>query len=133
MIKVTCALIINNEERILAALRSEDMNLPLKWEFPGGKIEPNETPEDCLTREIKEELNIEIQILKALPSNIHTYPNISIELIPFICAHVKGDIILKEHADFKWLHKNELLALDWADADLPIVKCYISTTPHDMR
>jgi 8-oxo-dGTP diphosphatase len=133
VIKVTCALIINNEERILAAQRSKNMSLPLKWEFPGGKIEHNETPEDCLIREIKEELSIEIQIINVLPTNIHAYPNITIELMPFICAHVKGDIILKEHADFKWLHKNELLALDWADADVPIVKYYISTTPHDIR
>ncbi|MGF7042018.1 (deoxy)nucleoside triphosphate pyrophosphohydrolase [Mucilaginibacter lappiensis] len=126
MIKVTCALIINNEERILAAQRSNNMNLPLKWEFPGGKIEANETPEACLIREIKEELNIEIQIIKALPPNTHSYPNITIKLMPFICGHVKGDIILKEHADFKWLHKNELLALDWADADIPIVKYYLN-------
>ena len=133
MIKVTCALIINKEERILVAQRSNNMNLPLKWEFPGGKIEANETPEACLIREIKEELNISVKIIKGLPTNIHVYPNITIELMPFICNHVKGDIILKEHADFKWLHKNELLALDWADADVPIVKYYISTTPHDIR
>jgi 8-oxo-dGTP diphosphatase len=133
VIKVTCALIINKEERILVAQRSNNMNLPLKWEFPGGKIEANETPEACLIREIKEELNISVKIIKGLPTNIHVYTNITIELMPFICNHVKGDIILKEHADFKWLHKNELLALDWADADVPIVKYYISTTPHDIR
>lgn len=126
MIKVTCALIINREERILAAQRSSNMNLPLKWEFPGGKIEANETPEACLIREIKEELNISVKIIKVLPTNIHAYPDITIELMPFICDHVNGDIILKEHADFKWLHKNELLALDWADADVPVVKHYLN-------
>lgn len=133
MIKVTCAVIIDNEARILAAQRSNNMSLPLKWEFPGGKIEANETPEECLIREIKEELNISVNIIKVLPTNTHAYSDITIELIPFLCAHVKGDIILKEHIDFKWLDKNDLLALDWADADVPIVKYYISTTPHDIR
>src|SRR5438067_2370928 len=126
MLQVTCALITNNQAQVLAAQRSETMGLPLKWEFPGGKIEPEETAEDCLVREIKEELNIEISIIEALPSNTHTYPKITIELIPFICEHISGKIILKEHAQYRWLHKNELLALDWADADVPIVKHYLN-------
>ena len=126
MIKVTCALIVNNQNCILAAQRSQTMSLPLKWEFPGGKIEPDETAEDCLIREIKEELNIEIKIIHALPPNTHTYPKITIELIPFICEHINGEIILKEHAQFKWLQTNELLALDWADADVPIVNHYLN-------
>lgn len=126
MIKVTCALIIDLQSRILAAQRSQVMSLPLKWEFPGGKIEPNETPEDCLIREIKEELHVEIKIIKALPPNTHIYPKITIELIPFICEHISGEIILKEHAQYRWLHTNELLALDWADADVPIVKHYLN-------
>jgi 8-oxo-dGTP diphosphatase len=126
VIKVTCALIINNQSHILAAQRSQTMSLPLKWEFPGGKIEPGETAEDCLIREIKEELNIEIQIIKALPPNVHSYPKITIELIPFICTPVGDEIILKEHAQYRWLHKNELLALDWADADVPIVQHYLN-------
>lgn len=116
---------VDEQNRVLAAQRSEKMSLPLKWELPGGKIEPNETAENCLIREIKEELNIDVEILKELPSNIHTYPKITIELIPFLCKRINGDIILKEHANFKWLHKNELLALDWADADVPIVNYYL--------
>lgn len=125
MIKVTCALIIDTQERVLVAQRSYAMSLPLKWEFPGGKIEPNETPEACLIREIKEELDIEIRVVKALSANTHTYPNITIHLMPFICNYIKGDIQLKEHAQFKWVNKNELLALDWAEADVPIVKQYL--------
>jgi 8-oxo-dGTP diphosphatase len=125
VIEVTCALIIDSQNRIFAAQRSSIMSLPLKWEFPGGKIELNETPEHCLLREIKEELNIEVEIVKALPENVHIYPSISIKLMPFICKHVRGEIILREHADFKWLHSNELLALNWADADVPIVKSFL--------
>ncbi|MDN3550750.1 (deoxy)nucleoside triphosphate pyrophosphohydrolase [Mucilaginibacter aquaedulcis] len=126
MIQVTCAIIIDSQERVLVTQRSKSMSLPLKWEFPGGKVEPDETPEACLIREIKEELDIEIQIKKALLNNIHIYPNITIQLIPFTCKHISGDILLKEHAEFKWLHGNELLALDWADADVPIVNYYLT-------
>jgi 8-oxo-dGTP diphosphatase len=125
VIDVTCALIIDKQNRLFAAQRSKTMNLPLKWELPGGKIEPNETAEQCLIREIKEELNIDIEIIKGLTSNTHTYPSITIKLIPFLCKHITGEIALKEHADFKWLNSNELLDLDWADADVPILNSYL--------
>ena len=126
-IDVTCALIVDNQNRLLAAQRSSAMSLPLKWEFPGGKIEPDETAEDCLVREIKEELDIEIAILKKLPSNRHAYPNIIVNLIPFVSKHVSGAITLKEHANYKWLNANQLLDLDWADADVPILHNYLNT------
>ncbi|MES2428397.1 MAG: (deoxy)nucleoside triphosphate pyrophosphohydrolase [Bacteroidota bacterium] len=125
MIDVTCALIVDNQNRLFAAQRSSAMSLPLKWELPGGKIELNESAEDCLIREIKEELNIEIEIVTDLESNQHTYPNITIRLIPFVCKQVSGTIILKEHANFKWLNTNELLDLDWAEADIPILNNYL--------
>ena len=126
IIDVTCALIIDNKDQLLATQRSTMMSLPLKWELPGGKIEPYETPEQCLIREIKEELNIEIEIIKSLTPNIHNYPFITIKLIPFICKCINGEIELKEHADFKWLNPNELLDLDWADADIPILNNYLN-------
>jgi len=126
VIDVTCALIINSDSRILAAQRSAQMNLSLKWELPGGKIEPNETPEECLIREIKEELNIDIEIINSLTPNTHSYPTISIKLIPFICKHINGEIELKEHAQYRWLNTNELLDLDWADADIPILNDYLN-------
>lgn len=129
-IKVTCAIIVGSDGKVLVAQRSDKMSLPFKWEFPGGKIEPDELPERCLIREIKEELDIEIEVVTQLPINIHHYANISIELIPFICRHTTGTIILKEHANFKWLPKNELLALDWADADVPILIYYLNL--HDV-
>ena len=126
IIDVTCALIIDDQNRVFAAQRSSVMNLPLKWELPGGKVESDETAEACLVREIFEELNIKIEITKGLPSNTHDYPSITIELIPFICRRIEGEIALKEHVDFKWLTKNELLDLDWADADIPILHDYLN-------
>jgi 8-oxo-dGTP diphosphatase len=126
VIDVTCALIIDDQDRLFAAQRSSKMSLPLKWELPGGKIESNESSEECLIREIKEELNIEIVIVKNLPSNTHIYPSIVIRLIPFICKHINGEITLKEHISFKWLNTNELLDLDWAEADVPILYHYLN-------
>jgi 8-oxo-dGTP diphosphatase len=129
MIKVSCAIILNQDGEILVAQRSTTMSMPLTWEFPGGKVEPNETAEECLRRELMEELNIKVQIIEQLPVNFHAYSNFSIELIPFLCKYLKGAMLLKEHAQIKWLHPTELLALDWADADVPIVKNYLNH-PH---
>jgi 8-oxo-dGTP diphosphatase len=125
VIKVTCAIIVNADGLVFAAQRSPTMSLPLKWEFPGGKIEPGETAEACLIREIKEELHVDIEIVASLPTNTHQYPNVAILLIPFVCRITTGEIILKEHLDFKWLSKDELLALDWAEADVAVVKYYL--------
>jgi 8-oxo-dGTP diphosphatase len=125
MLLVACAIILNNQNKVLACQRSANMHLALKWEFPGGKIEENETAEDCLIREIKEELNIDIQILEQKIENEHHYSDKAIRLIPFICKHLSGDISLKEHKDFRWLDKSNLLDLDWAEADLPILNEYL--------
>ena len=125
MIKVSCAIILNSTGKILVTQRSATMPLPLKWEFPGGKIETGETAEECLIREIKEELNIEIEITGSLSPNDHQYPNKLIRLIPFICRQTGGDLALKEHAEYKWLDDKDLLDLDWAEADIPIVKQYL--------
>jgi len=110
----------------LVTQRASSMSLPLKWEFPGGKIEPYESPKQCIIREIKEELDITITVKKQLPASQFTYPSIVINLIPFVCEHNDGVIILKEHADFKWLNRNELLDLEWADADVAIVDYYLN-------
>ncbi len=124
MINVTCAIIIQGN-KILVTQRSEKMKLPLKWEFPGGKLEENESEIDCIKREIKEELNIEIEVLKSLSNSIYDYGVFKINLIPFISNYVSGEIILSEHKDYKLLVKSELLNLDWAEADLPIVEEFL--------
>jgi len=126
MINVSCAIIVNSIGQVLVTQRSPLMPLPLKWEFPGGKIEDNETAEECLIREIKEELNIEIEITSALSPNDHQYPDKLIRLLPFICKQTRGEIVLKEHTDYKWLDVKDLLDLDWAEADIPIVKQYLN-------
>ncbi|TDQ11395.1 (deoxy)nucleoside triphosphate pyrophosphohydrolase [Pedobacter metabolipauper] len=125
IIDVTCAIIVNADQQVLVTQRSAAMKLPLKMEFPGGKVEPGETPSACLVREIKEELNLDIFTLFEMPSNTHSYPDITINLIPFICGICGGNIELREHASFMWTDAADLLALDWAEADVPIVKNYL--------
>lgn len=123
-IRVVCA-IIHRENKILAVQRSEKMTLPLKWEFPGGKIEENESEVDCIKREIKEELNIDIKIKKRLTPSSHSYEDFSIELIPYISVCKSGNLTLNEHKQLLWLDKEALINLDWAEADVPIVNEYI--------
>ncbi|AUS04885.1 (deoxy)nucleoside triphosphate pyrophosphohydrolase [Pseudotamlana carrageenivorans] len=124
-ISVTCA-IIKFDDKTLAVQRSKAMKLPLKWEFAGGKIEAGETETDCIHREIFEELNIQIELLQRLTPVIHEYPGFKIKLIPFIAKFVSGELQLKEHTDFILADKEELPNLDWAEADLPILKEYLS-------
>jgi 8-oxo-dGTP diphosphatase len=125
-IQVACAIVLE-EDRVFVAQRSELMNLPLKWEFPGGKVEENESPEACLKREIKEELNLELEIVQAFPSNFHSYSlGKEIELIPFLCRLLGGDLVLKEHKNYVWKEVDKLHSLDWAEADLPILHAFVA-------
>ena len=94
----------------------------MKWEFPGGKLEPNETEIACIKREIREELNIEIEVVDRLTPSVHSYPTFTIKLIPYTANYLSGQLQLKEHHHYLLLNKNELDALDWAEADLPIVE-----------
>lgn len=94
----------------------------LKWEFPGGKIEEGESEEESIVREIKEELNLDISISKKLKSFKTELENVIIELIPFICTIINGQVINREHEKVLWLKRKELSKLDWAKPDLPIVE-----------
>lgn len=126
MINVTCAIIIK-DGKFLVTQRSATMKLPLKWEFPGGKLEEGESEVDCIKREIKEELNIEIDVIQKMKNSIHDYGTFKINLIPFIANYISGAIILSEHANYILLQKSELLNLDWAEADLPILNELINS------
>ena len=121
MIDVVCG-IVKIRDKILITQRSWEMKLPLKWEFPGGKLESNESEIDCIKRELKEELNIEIKVLKRLTNSVYNYGSFQINLIPYVVEYVSGEIILAEHKAFQLLGKDNLLNLDWAEADLPIVR-----------
>ena len=124
-ILVTCA-IIQFDDKVLAVQRNKNMKLPLKWEFAGGKIEEGETEVECIKREILEELNIKIEIKGKLTPVTHEYPDFKIKLIPFTAEYVTGKLILKEHSDFVLVNKRKLINLDWAEADIPILKEYLA-------
>ncbi|NQU52670.1 MAG: NUDIX domain-containing protein [Bacteroidetes bacterium] len=121
MLKVTCAIIISNN-RILVTQNNAASDHPFLWEFPGGKIKPGEYAADCIEREILEELEIEIKILKGLTSIIFDYGFKKIELIPFLCSIKKGKIELNEHNDFNWLKFEELETVDFSGADLKLIQ-----------
>lgn len=120
-LKVTCA-IITIDGKILAVQRSRTMSMPMKWEFPGGKIEPTETEMECIKREIREELGIEIEVLERLTPSIHQYLSFTIELIPYTAHYLSGDLKLKEHHNYVLMNRDELDRLDWAEADWAIVR-----------
>jgi 8-oxo-dGTP diphosphatase len=123
---VSCA-IIEKDGLVLAAQRSELMSLPLKWEFPGGKLYPRENAAECLKREIEEELGVGIHIRSALPPSEWQYPAFAITLYPFICNLHSEDIVLTEHKAIAWVKPAELPALDWAEADVPVLENYLGS------
>lgn len=125
-LQVACA-IIERDGLVLVTQRSPAMDLPLKWEFPGGKIDPSELPQDCLQRELIEELGLNINIGYALPLHTHNYQTFTVTLYPFICTIEAGEITLYEHASFVWLKPEGLHALDWAEADLPVIQTYLDS------
>ena len=122
-IRVACA-IIEKEGRVLSTQRGRTMSLPLKWEFPGGKIRDGERPEDCLKREVQEELGIEIAVGRPLAPVTHQYPAFIVTLYPYVCRILSGDIELREHNAFAWLPPEKLHDLDWAEADIPLINDY---------
>ncbi len=123
IMRVACA-IIERDGKVLAVQRGERMKLPLKWEFPGGKIDQGESPAECVVREVAEELDVQVNAVQSLPSVSHDYPDFSVILYPFICAIVSGEITLHEHKALLWLSSNELRSLDWVAADFPIISAY---------
>ncbi len=118
------AAIIKLDNKILCVQRKEN-KLPYiskKYEFPGGKIEAGETKIEALKREIVEELNMIIEVQKEFLKVTHQYPDFILTMHSFICDCKDSKLTLNEHIDFKWLAQNELAHLDWAAADVPIVK-----------
>jgi 8-oxo-dGTP diphosphatase len=122
------AAIIYHENEILCVQRPESKldYISKKFEFPGGKIENGETQVEALRREIFEELEIEPLIQDLFLTVIHPYPDFELTMHSYICQSTSKNLHLTEHIAAKWLLKEDLLHLDWAAADIPIVKKLIS-------
>jgi 8-oxo-dGTP diphosphatase len=123
LVKVVAAIIENEHNEFLCALRSPEMSIPNNWEFPGGKVEENEDIFSALKREISEELDCSIETQKEIfNENTHEYETFIIHLISIKCKVVEGSPIPNEHSKLIWLKKENLNSLIWAPADIPAVK-----------
>ena len=125
MIRVTCAIIRNEENEILVVQRGENSDHPFKWEFPGGKQVAGETEEECIIREIKEELSMEIIIYGRLDNVEYNYGKKHILLIPFICDTLDELPHLSEHIAYKWQVPAGLTETDFSEADVIVAASYL--------
>jgi 8-oxo-dGTP diphosphatase len=119
---VVAAAIILNKDKVLIAQREEGSNMEFRWEFPGGKLEDGETPEQCLVREIKEELDMIIEPVEIYKAVRHKYMEKDILLLAYICRFVQGEGKPIECNDFKWISKNQLNDYEYTLADVSIVE-----------
>lgn len=119
-IRVVAAIIIH-EDKVFATQRGYG-EFKGGWEFPGGKIEEGETPQEALVREIKEELNVEIEVGELLDVVEYDYPNFHLSMDCFICKIKSGELVLNEHEAAKWLTKETLDSVEWLPADLGLIE-----------
>lgn len=119
MIKVTAAL-IEKDGKFLIARRRRGEHLEFKWEFPGGKIEDDETPEECLARELAEEFGIKVAVKDFICSSKYVYSHIAIDLLAYRVEYVSGEFRLSDHDQIQWVSPDELAYYDLAEADKPV-------------
>ncbi len=120
--RIVAAAVINNNGKYLITQRAGNDKLPLKWEFPGGKVELDETPEECLIREIKEELNLDIIVEGIISTSIYNYNSGTINLVAYAAQIVSGSINLFVHNDARWVCINQLDLFDFCPADIAIIE-----------
>ena len=120
MIDVVAAIIKKNNKYLIAQ-RNRNKHMGLKWEFPGGKVDNNETFEEALAREIKEELSIEINIHKKFTEEKYKDNKIDIMLHYYLCSHKRGKIQLNEHENLIWVEKKNFKQYDFAEGDSDIL------------
>ena len=122
MITVVAAL-INFDGKYLIARRSTGSEEVLgKWEFPGGKVEKDETEEHAIEREIKEEFEMDIEAIRFITNNICEYPSKTIDLRLYECKHISGDFNLHDHSEYKFVDKADIITFDLCPADIPLAE-----------
>ncbi len=114
------AAIIKQDDKVFATQRGYG-EFKSGWEFPGGKIEEGETPQEALIREIKEELNIDILVGELVDTIEYDYPEFHLTMHCFICTFLSGELVLNEHEDSKWLTKDTLSSVNWLPADITLI------------
>ncbi len=113
--------VIKNGSKYLIAKRKEGKHLAGFWEFPGGKIEKNETPQQCLIREFFEEFEVKIEVGDFIMEHTHKYPEKEITLYTYFVSKIKGEYILYSHSELRWIELNESTSLQIAPADRKII------------
>lgn len=121
MFIVTAAAIVR-DGKVLIAQREAGSHMEFRWEFPGGKLESDETPEECIIREIKEELDIDIEVLDIYKVVKFKYDEKDVLLLCYLCRILKGEGRTLECNDFRWVSREELPSYDFVPADKPIVE-----------
>ena len=125
MIIVVAALIKKDGKVLIAKRATGDENTLRKWEFPGGKVELNESEENAIEREIKEEFEMNIKANEFIVNNVCEYPNRTIDLRLYDCEYVSGEFKLHDHFECSWVNIENLLEYDLAPADIPLAKYLI--------
>ena len=120
-IRVTCG-VIEQDGKYLIVQRGENTQHALKWEFPGGKIDPGETESECMARELQEELEIKVEVLQRLNPIFREEEHLLIELIPFRCRILSGEITLVEHLQMAWIEADAPIEYDLCEGDYGIVE-----------
>ena len=121
IIRVTAAIIESGDKILIAQRKSEDDIFGGLWEFPGGKIENGETPEECMARELMEELEIKVEVGTLITSNKHRYPNGIFELLAYRVQHICGNFVLNDHDEIKWITIDEINDFEFPPANTPII------------
>ena len=125
-VEVVCAVIRNDKNEIFCCKRGPGRALEGYWEFPGGKVEANETHEETIVREIREELKTTIEPIKYIGVSNYEYKDIekpfSITMYAYECRLIQGELELTEHTEKKWVNVENLKSINFAAADLPIVE-----------
>jgi 8-oxo-dGTP diphosphatase len=122
MITVVAALIKKNGKYLIARRSTGSEEVMGKWEFPGGKVEKDETEEHAIEREIKEEFEMDIKALKFLTNNVCEYPSKTIDLRLYECKYLSGEFHLHDHSEYKFVKKEEIIKYDLCPADIPLAK-----------
>ena len=122
MITVVAALIKKNGKYLIARRSTGSEEVMGKWEFPGGKVEKDETEEHAIEREIKEEFEMDIKALRFLTNNVCEYPSKNIDLRLYECKYLSGEFHLHDHSEYKFVKKEDIVKYDLCPADIPLAE-----------
>lgn len=122
MITVVAALINKNGKYLIAKRSTGSIDVLGKWEFPGGKVENNESEKLAIEREIKEEFDMNVKAIKLLVNNVCEYPSKTIDLRLYECKHISGEFNLHDHSEYKFVDKEDIINFDLCPADVPLAE-----------